>query len=83
MATQNALEWRLWSGPISPVKTTLWKRCFMPAARQPARHAQEGNTVGDSSPEARARQMSTEINVAAAKFLDDPWTILDCPGSGN
>ena len=25
--------------------------------------------------------MSTEINVAATKFLDDPWTILDCPGS--
>src|SRR5580693_633351 len=32
-------------------------------------------------PEARARQMSTELNVAAARFLDDPWTILDCPGS--
>ncbi len=41
----------------------------------------EKNTVGDHTLEARARQMSTEINVAAAKFLDDPWTILDCPGS--
>ena len=25
--------------------------------------------------------MSTELNVAAATFLGDPWTILDCPGS--
>ena len=25
--------------------------------------------------------MSTEINVANATFLGDPWTILDCPGS--
>jgi elongation factor G len=41
----------------------------------------EKNTVGDPSPEARGRQMSTEINVAAATYLDDPWTFLDCPGS--
>ena len=41
----------------------------------------DGNSVGDHVPEARARQMSTEINVANATFLDDPWTILDCPGS--
>jgi hypothetical protein len=41
----------------------------------------EGNSVGDHSAEARARQMSTEINVANATFLDDPWTILDCPGN--
>ena len=25
--------------------------------------------------------MSTELNVANATFLGDPWTILDCPGS--
>src|SRR5438046_8659887 len=41
----------------------------------------EGNSVGDHAAEARARQMSTELNVADAKFLDDPWTILDCPGN--
>jgi elongation factor G len=41
----------------------------------------DGNSVGDSSPEARARSMSTELNVAATLFLGDQWTILDCPGS--
>src|SRR5438270_1322841 len=41
----------------------------------------DGNSVGDHSPEARARQMSTELNVAGASFLGDRWTILDCPGS--
>ena len=41
----------------------------------------DGNSVGDHAAEARARQMSTEINVANATFLGDPWTILDCPGS--
>jgi elongation factor G len=25
--------------------------------------------------------MSTELNVAAATYLGDPWTFLDCPGS--
>src|SRR6185437_14418226 len=41
----------------------------------------EGNMVGDATPEARARQMSTEINTAAATYLGDAWTFLDCPGS--
>src|SRR5262249_61061403 len=41
----------------------------------------DGNTVGDGSPEARARQMTTEINVAHTTYLGDPWTFLDCPGS--
>lgn len=41
----------------------------------------EGNTVGDWSPEARSRQISTEVTVASAEFLGDHWTFLDCPGS--
>ena len=41
----------------------------------------EGNTVGDSSAESRARQMSTELSVASADYLGDPWTFIDCPGS--
>lgn len=40
-----------------------------------------GNTVGDSAQEARARNMSTEVNVASTTFLDDSLTFLDCPGS--
>ena len=41
----------------------------------------DGNTLGDASDEARGRQMSTEVNVAQVTFMDDPWTLLDCPGS--
>lgn len=41
----------------------------------------DGNTLGDASEEARGRQMSTEVNVAQVTFMDDPWTLLDCPGS--
>ena len=40
-----------------------------------------GNTVGDSSPEARARSMSVEINIASAEYLGEDWTFIDCPGS--
>lgn len=41
----------------------------------------EGTTIGDSSAEARERQMSTEVNVASTTYLDEAWTFLDCPGS--
>ncbi|MBC8241733.1 MAG: elongation factor G [Alphaproteobacteria bacterium] len=41
----------------------------------------EGNTVGDSATESRNRHMSTELNVATARFMDDEITFLDCPGS--
>jgi elongation factor G len=43
--------------------------------------AQAANTVGDSSPEARHALMSVEANVATAKYMDDSYTFLDCPGS--
>ena len=40
-----------------------------------------GNTVGDSAPEARAHEMSTELTVATTQFMDDTFVFLDCPGS--
>ena len=41
----------------------------------------EGNTVGDASPEARAHGMSVEVNVATTEFLGESYTFVDCPGS--
>ena len=41
----------------------------------------EGSTVGDPSPEAKARQMSVETSAAGTTFLGEGWTFLDCPGS--
>ncbi|HZB91332.1 MAG TPA: elongation factor G [Stellaceae bacterium] len=69
-------------GPYLSGKTTLLEALLFASGTTHRRGTvKDGNTVGDSSAEARARQMTTELNVAAATFLDDPWTILDCPGS--
>ncbi len=69
-------------GPYLSGKTSLMEALLF-AAGTTTRHGsvRDGNSVGDPSPEARARSMSTELNVAATSFLGDPWTILDCPGS--
>lgn len=69
-------------GPYLSGKTTLLEALLFASGTIHRRGSQkEGNTVGDHTQEARTRQMSTEINVARATYLDDPWTFLDCPGS--
>jgi elongation factor G len=69
-------------GPYLSGKTTLLEALLFASGTINRRGNQkDGNTVGDATPEARARQMSTEINVARATYLDDPWSFLDCPGS--
>jgi elongation factor G len=40
-----------------------------------------GSSVGDSSPEARARGGSTELNLMSFDFLGDRFAIVDTPGS--
>ena len=40
-----------------------------------------GSSVGDSSPEARARGGSTELNLMRFEFLGDSFALIDCPGS--
>jgi elongation factor G len=69
-------------GPYLSGKTTLLEALLYAGGGTSRRGSvRDGNSVGDHAPEARARQMSTELNVANASFLGDPWTILDCPGS--
>jgi elongation factor G len=41
----------------------------------------DGSSVGDGSPEARAREMTVELSAATTEYLGDEWTIIDCPGS--
>ena len=69
-------------GPFASGKTTLLEAIL---ARTGAVTRQgtiaERNTVGDASPEARAHQMSVEVNIAETDFMGDKLTILDCPGS--
>src|SRR5260370_38055794 len=69
-------------GPYLSGKTTLLEALLFASGSTSRRGSvREGNSVGDHVAQARARQMSTEINVANASFLGDPWTILDFPRS--
>ncbi|MEJ0097263.1 MAG: elongation factor G [Bauldia sp.] len=69
-------------GPFASGKTTLLEAIL---ARTGAVTRQgtigEKNTVGDASPEARAHQMSVEVNIAETGFMGDRLTFIDCPGS--
>ncbi len=69
-------------GPFASGKTTLLEAILgrSGAVDKPGNVA-NGNTVGDSSPEARAHSMSVELNVAETTFMDETFTFLDCPGS--
>ena len=40
-----------------------------------------GSSMGDATPEARARGGSTEINLAQFSYLGDHFTLIDLPGS--
>lgn len=69
-------------GPYLSGKTTLLESILSVCGAVSRKGtAKEGNTVGDSSAEARERRMSTEANVATCSFMDDRFTFLDCPGS--
>src|SRR2546430_638979 len=69
-------------GPYGAGKTTLLESIlWITGAIQRKGSIQAGNMVGDSAPEARARQMSVETNCANTRYLDEAFTFLDCPGS--
>lgn len=69
-------------GPYLSGKTTLLEALLHTAgATHRKGSVTEGNSVGDSSPEARAREMSVEPNFAHCEYLDERWYFIDCPGS--
>lgn len=41
----------------------------------------DGSSIGDASPEARARGGSTEINLLHFDYMDDRYALIDAPGS--
>ena len=69
-------------GPYSSGKTTLLE-AILHICEETDRKGSvpAGTSCGDSSKEARERQMSVEVNAAHANYLGDEFTILDCPGS--
>jgi elongation factor G len=57
-------------GPYGSGKSTLYES-LMAAAGAPVRRPGEQ----------RARSMTTEMTLGHCRFLGDPWSLLDCPGS--
>jgi len=69
-------------GPYLSGKTTLLESILVATGAVNRKGStKDGTSVGDSSDEARARQMGTEPNIATTTYLDETWTFVDCPGS--
>lgn len=69
-------------GPYLSGKTTLLESLLsVTGAVSRKGRVVDGNTVGDSTAEARDRQMTVEINAASTEYGGIRFTFLDCPGS--
>ena len=69
-------------GPYQSGKTTLLESLLYATGAIPRKGStKDGSSVGDSSPEARSGQRSTEISLGHTEFLGDEWVFVDCPGS--
>ena len=69
-------------GPYLSGKTSLLEEILRQCGALDRKGSvKDGNMVGDATPEARTRQMTTEMNIASIDYLGDPWTFIDCPGS--
>lgn len=69
-------------GPGGSGKTTLLESMlFVAGAIGRKGSVADRNTVADASPEARARQMSTEVSAASFAANGLQLNVLDCPGS--
>src|SRR5687768_8555630 len=68
-------------GPNGAGKTTLMEALLHAAGATDRRGSVDaGTSVGDSSPEARERGQSTELNVGRFEFMGDRYALIDCPG---
>ena len=69
-------------GPYLSGKTSLLESLLAACEAIPRKGVvRDGTAVGDQSAEARAREMGVEMNLAHARFMDDDWRFIDCPGS--
>jgi elongation factor G len=69
-------------GPGGAGKTSLAEALLFAAGAIDRQGTVDGkNTVGDASPEARARGGSTELNLMRFAYGDDQYAIADCPGT--
>jgi elongation factor G len=69
-------------GPAGAGKTSLAEALLHAAGAIPRLGSVEaGTSLGDASPEARARGASTELNLARFDWAGDTYVLLDAPGS--
>jgi elongation factor G len=70
------------TGPGGAGKTSLAEALLFASGRTGRQGSVDnGSSVGDWSPEARARGGSTELNIMHFDFLGDCFALVDCPGS--
>ena len=69
-------------GPAGAGKTSL-AEALLYVAEATDRHGSpaSGTSIGDSSPEARSRGGSTELNLYNFEYGGDRFALIDCPGS--
>jgi elongation factor G len=68
-------------GPAGTGKTSLAEALlFASGAITRQGTVEAGSTVGDASPEARARRGSTEINLLNFDYMGDRFALIDMPG---
>jgi elongation factor G len=68
-------------GPTGTGKTNLMEALLIASGSRTARTGAAGPTVGDASPEAKARGHSVELNFAGFDYMDDAYAVIDCPGA--
>jgi elongation factor G len=68
-------------GATGAGKTTLFHAILEASGAIERRTGATGEGVGDTSPEAKARGHSVELNLATFNFMDDRYAVIDCPGS--
>jgi elongation factor G len=69
-------------GPGGAGKTSLAEALlFASGATGRQGSVADGSSVGDASPEARARGGSTELNLLHYDYMDDHYALIDAPGS--
>lgn len=69
-------------GPAGAGKTSLAEALlFASGAITRQGSVEAGTTVGDASPEARARRGSTELNLFHLDYLGDKFALIDAPGA--
>jgi elongation factor G len=63
-------------GPTGTGKTNLMEALLLASGAKTVRGG-----VGDSSPEAKARGHSVELNIAGFDYMDDSYAVIDAPGA--